>query len=106
MRSVIGNRELSNVECRLAADDCLSIVHRCRVVDQCFRCYQHGGGGRGPCPYLDYVEQYTHVNNMGEGVRELLLWGPKLNKTDLQPISRPEEQVHYFGGWVEGAKSL
>ena len=29
-----------------------------------------------------------------------------LNKTGLQPLSRPVEQVHYFGGWVEGAKSL
>ena len=28
------------------------------------------------------------------------------NKAGLQPVSRPVEQVHYFGGWVEGAKSL
>ena len=28
------------------------------------------------------------------------------NKTGLQPVSRPVEQVHYFGGWVEGTKSL
>ena len=28
------------------------------------------------------------------------------NKTGLQPVSRPVEQVYYFGGWVEGAKSL
>ena len=28
------------------------------------------------------------------------------NKTGLQPVSRPVEQVHYYGGWVEGAKSL
>ena len=28
------------------------------------------------------------------------------NKTGLQPVSRPVEQVHYFGGWVECAKSL
>ena len=28
------------------------------------------------------------------------------NKTGLQTVSRPVEQVHYFGGWVEGAKSL
>ena len=26
------------------------------------------------------------------------------NKTGLQPISRPVELVHYFGGWVEGPK--
>ena len=25
------------------------------------------------------------------------------NKTGLQPVSRPVELVHYFGGWVEGA---
>ena len=25
------------------------------------------------------------------------------NKTGLQPVSRPMELVHYFGGWVEGA---
>ena len=25
------------------------------------------------------------------------------NKTGLQPVSRPGELVHYFGGWVEGA---
>ena len=24
------------------------------------------------------------------------------NKTGLQPVSRPLELVHYFGGWVEG----
>ena len=24
------------------------------------------------------------------------------NKTGLQPVSRPVELVHYFGGWVEG----
>ena len=28
------------------------------------------------------------------------------NKTGLQPVSRPVELVHYFGGWLEGAKSL
>ena len=28
------------------------------------------------------------------------------NKTGLQTVPRPVEQVHYFGGWVEGAKSL
>ena len=28
------------------------------------------------------------------------------NKTGLQPVSRPVEQVHYFGGWVNGSKSL
>ena len=28
------------------------------------------------------------------------------NKTGLQPISRLVEQVYYFGGWVEGAKSF
>ena len=28
------------------------------------------------------------------------------NKTGLQPVSRPVEQAHYFGGWVEGVKSL
>ena len=28
------------------------------------------------------------------------------NKTSLQPVSRPVEQVHYFGVRVEGAKSL
>ena len=27
-------------------------------------------------------------------------------KAGLQPVSRPVEQVHYFGGWVEGSKSL
>ena len=27
------------------------------------------------------------------------------NKTGLQPVSRPVERVHYFGGWIEGAKS-
>ena len=26
-----------------------------------------------------------------------------INKTGLQPLSRPVELVHYFGGWVEGA---
>ena len=26
--------------------------------------------------------------------------------TTCQPVSRLVEQVHYFGGWVEGAKSL
>ena len=26
----------------------------------------------------------------------------KYNKTGLQPVSRPVELVHYFGGWVEG----
>ena len=26
----------------------------------------------------------------------------KKNKTGLQPVSRPVELVHYFGGWVEG----
>ena len=25
-----------------------------------------------------------------------------INKTGLQPVSRPVELVHYFGGWVEG----
>ena len=25
-----------------------------------------------------------------------------MNKTGLQPVSRPVELVHYFGGWVEG----
>ena len=25
-----------------------------------------------------------------------------LNKTGLQPVSRPVDLVHYFGGWVEG----
>ena len=29
-----------------------------------------------------------------------------INKTGLQPVSRTVEQVHYFGGWVEGAISL
>ena len=24
----------------------------------------------------------------------------------MQPVSKQVEQVHYFGGWVEGAKSL
>ena len=24
-----------------------------------------------------------------------------MNKTGLQPVSRPMELVHYFGGWVE-----
>ena len=28
------------------------------------------------------------------------------NKTGLQSVSRRVEQVHYFGGWVEGGKSL
>ena len=28
------------------------------------------------------------------------------NKTGLQPVSRPVERVHYFGGWVEGEKFL
>ena len=28
-----------------------------------------------------------------------------MNKTGLQPVSRFVEQVHYFGGWVEGEKS-
>ena len=28
------------------------------------------------------------------------------NKTGFQPVSRPVEQFHNFGGWVEGAKSL
>ena len=28
------------------------------------------------------------------------------NKTGLQPISRPVEQVHYFEGWGVSAKSL
>ena len=27
---------------------------------------------------------------------------PCYNKTGLQPVSRPVELVHYFGGWVEG----
>ena len=27
----------------------------------------------------------------------------KVNKTGLQPVSRPVELVHFFGGWVEGA---
>ena len=27
-----------------------------------------------------------------------------MNKTGLQPVSRPLELVHYFGGWVEGPK--
>ena len=30
----------------------------------------------------------------------------EVNKTGLQPVSRPVDQVHYFGGWVEGAKSF
>ena len=34
------------------------------------------------------------------------LSGLKKNKTGLQPVSRPVEQVHYFGGWVKGTKSL
>ena len=25
-----------------------------------------------------------------------------INKTGLQPVSRPVECVHYFGGWIEG----
>ena len=25
-----------------------------------------------------------------------------MNKTGLQPVLRPVEQVYYFGGWVEG----
>ena len=25
-----------------------------------------------------------------------------INKTGLQPVSRPVELVHYFGGWIEG----
>ena len=25
-----------------------------------------------------------------------------MNKTGLQPVSRPVELIHYFGGWVEG----
>ena len=29
--------------------------------------------------------------------------GPILNKTGLQHVSRPVEQIHYFEGWVEGA---
>ena len=29
-----------------------------------------------------------------------------LNKTGLQPVSRPVEQVHYLGGWSGGSKSL
>ena len=28
-----------------------------------------------------------------------------LNKTSLQPVLRPVEQVRFFGGWVEGAKT-
>ena len=28
------------------------------------------------------------------------------NKTGLQPVSMTVEQVHYFKGWVDGAKSL
>ena len=28
------------------------------------------------------------------------------NKTGLQSVSRRVEQVHYFGGWVEGGKYL
>ena len=28
------------------------------------------------------------------------------NKTGVQPVPRPAKQVHYFGGWVQGAKSL
>ena len=31
---------------------------------------------------------------------------PRRNKTGLQPVSRPVEWVHHFGGCVEGAKSL
>ena len=27
------------------------------------------------------------------------------NKTGLQPVSRPVEQVHYFGGWEVSEKS-
>ena len=27
--------------------------------------------------------------------------GPIINKTGLQPVSRPVELVHYFGGLVE-----
>ena len=39
--------------------------------------------------------------------RKIRKWNKnKTNKTGLQPVSRPVEQVHYFGGWVEGAKSL
>ena len=38
---------------------------------------------------------------------DLILKGITLrNKTGLKPVSRPVEQAHYFGGWVEGAKSL
>ena len=36
----------------------------------------------------------------------VVLCPQSLNKTGLQPVSRTCEQVHYFGGWVEGAKSL
>ena len=28
------------------------------------------------------------------------------NKTGLQPVSRPVELVHYFGGWVEGPSKV
>ena len=28
------------------------------------------------------------------------------NKTGLQPVSRPVELFHFFGGWVEHAKTL
>ena len=38
--------------------------------------------------------------------KKLVIRRPIKNKTGLQPVSRPVEQVHYFGGWLEGAKSL
>ena len=31
-----------------------------------------------------------------------IICGTISNKTGLQPVSRPVELVHYFGGWVEG----
>ena len=32
----------------------------------------------------------------------IVLLFKSLNKTGLQPVSRPVELVYYFGGWVEG----
>ena len=37
---------------------------------------------------------------------QILTYQHKRNKTGLQPVSRPVEQVQYFGGLVDGAKSL
>ena len=34
--------------------------------------------------------------------KDVLLNRNNINKTGLQPVSRPVELVHYFGGWVEG----